>query len=150
MSRWRSGCQTGEKLTRTGMTKVRVFRELPETTLQRVERVVGLRKTKQEKLRQKDGDKSTMSRVTRGVEQHKARIIDTVDTSQQRAERLEVFSKTKQDLRLRLRQRQMSTMRRATRGVEQKKASSICNRRWRQVTDEQSDSTTIDIILLVL
>ena len=78
-----------------------------------------------------------MSKVTRGVVQHKARIIDTVHTSQQRAERLEVltktkqerfseteksqqraerlevFSKTKQDLRLR--HRQMSTTSRATR-----------------------------------
>ena len=54
---------------KNGTTKVRVFRELPETTLQRVERVEGLRKTKQEKLRRKDGDKSRMSRVTRGVEQ---------------------------------------------------------------------------------
>ena len=39
MSRRRFGYQTGEKLTRTGKTKVRVFRELPETTLQLVERV---------------------------------------------------------------------------------------------------------------
>ena len=61
LSRRRFGCQTGEKFTRTGMTKVRVFRELPETTLQRVERVEGLRKTKQAKLRRKDGDKSEQS-----------------------------------------------------------------------------------------
>ena len=64
MSRRRFGCQTGEKLTRTGTTKVRVFRELPETTLQRIEQVEGLRKTKQGKLRRKDGDKSRMSRVS--------------------------------------------------------------------------------------
>ena len=38
-----------------------------------------------------------MSGVTRGEVQHKARIIDTVDTSQQRAERLEVLTKTKQE-----------------------------------------------------
>ena len=39
-----------------------------------------------------------MSRVTRGVEQHTARIIDTVgDTIQQRAEPLEVLTKTKQE-----------------------------------------------------
>ena len=63
-----------------------------------------------------------MSTVTPGVEQHKARIIDTVNTNQQRAERLEVLSKRKQE---RLRWRQMSTTRRVTRGVEQNKASSI-------------------------
>ena len=34
MSRRRFGCQTGKKLRRTGTTKIRVFRELPETTLQ--------------------------------------------------------------------------------------------------------------------
>ena len=56
-----------------------------------------MRKTKQEKLRRKNGDKSRMSRVIRGVEQHKARIIYTVDTTQQRPERLEVFTKTKQE-----------------------------------------------------
>ena len=39
MSRKRFGCQTGEKLTRTSTTKVRVFRELSEATLQQVERV---------------------------------------------------------------------------------------------------------------
>ena len=115
MSRRRFGCQTGKKLRRTGTTKIRVFRELPETTLQQFQ---GLRKTKQEKLRRKNGDKSRMSRVIRGVEQHKARIfIDTVEvltktkqerlseteTSQQRAEPLEVLSKTKQNLRLRQR-----------------------------------------------
>ena len=38
-----------------------------------------------------------MSRVTQGVEQHKPRIIDTVDTSEQRAEQLEVLTKTKQE-----------------------------------------------------
>ena len=54
-------------------------------------------KTKQEKLRRKNGDKSIMSGVTRGEVQHKARIIDTVDTSQQREERLEVLTKTKQE-----------------------------------------------------
>ena len=48
-------------------------------------------------MRQKDGDKSKMSRVTQGVEQHKPRIIDTVDTSEQRAEQLEVLTKTKQE-----------------------------------------------------
>ena len=52
MSRRRFGCQTREKLTRTAMTKVRVFRELPETTLQRVERVEVLNNTKQELLTQ--------------------------------------------------------------------------------------------------
>ena len=67
MSRRRFGCQTGEKLTRTGTTKVRVFRELPETTLQRVERV---EKDKARKFRRKDGDKSRMS--TPCVEQHKS------------------------------------------------------------------------------
>ena len=113
MRRRRCGCQTGDKLTRTCTTKVRIFRELLETTLQNVKRVEGLRKTKQEKLKRKDGDKSRMSRVNRGVEQHKAIIIDTVDTSQQRTERLEVLRQTKQDLRLR--QRQMST---TTRSVE--------------------------------
>ena len=92
MSRRRFGRQTGEKLTRTGTTKVRVFRELPVPTLQQAERADGLRKTKQERLRHKDGGKSRMSRVTRGVEQHKARIVETVDTSQQLAERLEVSS----------------------------------------------------------
>ena len=108
MSRRRFGHQTGDKLTRTGTTEVR----------ERAAKDKGLRKTKQEKLRRKDGEKSRMSRVIRGVEQHKARIfIDTVEvltktkqerlseteTSQQRAEPLEVLSKTKQNLRLRQR-----------------------------------------------
>ena len=43
--------------------------------------------------------KSTTSRATGGVEQTKARKIET-ETSLQRAERLEALSKTKQDLRL--------------------------------------------------
>ena len=43
-----------------------------------------------------DGDKSKMTRETRVAEHHKAIIIDTVDTSQQRAERLEVLSEIKQ------------------------------------------------------
>ena len=51
MNRRRFGCQTGEKLTRNGATKVRVFKELPETILQRVERPNVLGKSKQERLR---------------------------------------------------------------------------------------------------
>ena len=48
-----------------------------------------------------------MSRVTRGCVQHKARMVETVETSQQRLERLELrLTKTMQDLRLRQRQRQ--------------------------------------------
>ena len=38
-----------------------------------------------------------MSRVTRGVEQHKAREVEAIETSLQRAERVEVLSKTKQE-----------------------------------------------------
>ena len=57
----------------------------------------------QERLRRKDGDKSRMwqstSRATRSVEQNKARKIEA-DTSLQRAERLEVLSKTRQCLSL--------------------------------------------------
>ena len=60
MSRRRFGCQTREKLTRTAMTKVRVFRELPETTLQRVERVEKnkARKIETEGLRQVKNEQS--------------------------------------------------------------------------------------------
>ena len=53
---------------------------------------------------------------------NKARKIET-ETSLQRAERLEVLSKTKQE---RLRQRQVNNERRATRDVEQNKASQYC------------------------
>ena len=91
MSWRRFGCQTGRKLTRTGTTKVRVFRELPETTLQRVERVEKnkARKIETEGLRQVKNEqsdsrcwvtqsknywhswhKSTTSRATRGVDQN--------------------------------------------------------------------------------
>ena len=52
---------------KNGTTNVRGFRELPETTLQRVERV---EKDKARKFRRKDGDKSRMS--TPCVEQHKS------------------------------------------------------------------------------
>ena len=60
-----------------------------------------LSETKQERLRQKDTTETNQefSRMTRGVEQNKARKIETVETSQKRAE--EVLSGTKQDLRLR-------------------------------------------------
>ena len=57
----------------------------------------------QEILRRKDGDKSRMqqstSRATRGVEENKTRLRP--ELSLQRAERLEVWSKTRQCLRLR-------------------------------------------------
>ena len=46
----RFGRQIGEKLRRTGTKKVRIFRELPETILQRAERVEVSSKTKQERL----------------------------------------------------------------------------------------------------
>ena len=62
-------------------------------------------------------DRSTTSRSTRGGEQTKAAKIET-ETSLQRAERLEVLSKTKEE-RLRRRQVKMS---RVTRGVEQHKS----------------------------
>ena len=62
---------------------------------------------------------STMSRAARGVKQNKARKIETVKSTQQRGERLEVLSKPKQQ---RLRRRHMSTTSRATRSVEQNKA----------------------------
>ena len=39
---------------------------------------------REERLRRKDGDKSRLSTVTRGVGQHKARIIHTVDKSRQK------------------------------------------------------------------
>ena len=45
-----------------------------------------------------DGDKSTTSRVTRGPKQTKAKKSET-EASQQRVERRELLSKTKQDLR---------------------------------------------------
>ena len=74
-----------------------------------------------------DGDKSTTNRASGGVEQNKAKKIETVESTQQRAsdsrcwanqskkdwdgdvclqraERLEALSKTKQDLRLTQRQ----------------------------------------------
>ena len=42
-----------------------------------------------------DGDKSTTYSATRGVQQNKARKIDTVESSQQQVERFEVLSKPK-------------------------------------------------------
>ena len=90
----------------------------------RTERLEVLSKTKQERLRQSsqvnneqsdlrcsanqskkycDGDMSTTSRATRGVQQTKARNIVT-ETCLQRTERLVALSKTKQDLRLPQRQ----------------------------------------------
>ena len=64
-----------------------------------------LNKTKQElNIELESRVKSTTSRATRGVEQTKARKIET-ETCLQRAERLqEALSKTKQDLRLTQRQ----------------------------------------------
>ena len=151
INRRRFDRQRGEMLTRTGPTKVRVFRKLPETTEQRAERAEVFGKTKQERLWQKDGDKSRMSgvtrgveqhktrmsRVTRGVEQHKAREVEAIETSLQRAERVEVLSKTKQE-RLWQKDGDKSRMSRVTRGVVQHKARKL--RQSRQVNNEQSDS----------
>ena len=58
-----------------------------------------------------------------GAEQHKARNIE-MDTSLQRAERLEVLSKTKEDLRLR--KRQIVNNERS--GVEQNKALQVLSK----------------------
>ena len=55
------------------------------------------------KQSKKGQDKSTTSRATRGVEQIKARKIET-ETCLQQAERLEALRKTKPDLRLTHRQ----------------------------------------------
>ena len=76
---------------------------------------------------------------------NKARKIET-ETSLQRAERLEVLSKTKQE---RLRQRQVNNERRATRDVEQNKASQYCW--WKAETsheraDRLDDMSTIAIL----
>ena len=121
MSRRRFGCQTGKKLRRTGTTKIRVFRELPETTLQQFQ---GLSNTKQELFTQ-----STQL----NNDQSDSRCLP------------------KQSKKDSVRQRQMSTTSRATPRVEQNKASSNYNGRWRQVMNEQRDSmTTIDYTLFVV
>ena len=97
---------------KNGATKVRVFRELPETTLQPVERVERLRKTKQEIVRWKDGDKAT-----------------TIEG------RLEVLGKTKQE-RLRW---VKSTTSRATESVGQNKVRFNIETET-NVNTEQSDT----------
>ena len=53
------------------------------------------RSKKCEKGKDSDGETDSVRGQTRGVEQHKARKIETVEKSQQRAERLEVLCKTK-------------------------------------------------------
>ena len=103
---------------RTSPTKVIAFRKLtPRSTEQREERVEILSKTNQERLRSmrqrqvqneqsnwmccaaptKKGrgsrEKSTTSRAAGGVEQTKA-TTNTTESNLQRAERLEVLSKT--------------------------------------------------------
>ena len=54
-----------------------------------------LSKAKQGRLRRRQV--YTLNRATRGVKQKKARKVETVESSQQRAERLEVLSKPKQE-----------------------------------------------------
>ena len=74
--------------------KIETETNLPRSGMNKVTRGV-----KQNEARKIQTVESTTSRATRGFEQTKARKIET-ETCLQRAERLEAFSKTKQDLRL--------------------------------------------------
>ena len=72
-----------KRAARDNFTTSRASREKQRTKIPRLCHIASAEE-REERFRRKDGDKSRMSTVTRGVEQHKARIIHTVDKSRQK------------------------------------------------------------------